>query len=114
MLLRPGGIGVDELARVLGRRRCADADADAPRASGTLASHYAPRTPARLVAADVLRAEIAQLDERDEIVAVLARTVARPREFAGVWMRRPPMPRATRTTSTRTCARSTPRTPMPS
>ena len=49
-------------------------------------SHYAPRTPASLVAADVLRAEISQLDERDEIVAVLARTVARPADFAGVWL----------------------------
>jgi len=54
MLLRPGGIGIDALTRVLGRppRR---ATSDAPRASGTLASHYAPRTPARLVSADELR-----------------------------------------------------------
>ena len=88
ILLRPGGIGVAELSRALGQP-LREADAAAPRASGTLASHYAPRTPANLVAADVLRAEILQLDERDEIVAVLARTVARPAEFAGVWLQAP-------------------------
>ena len=88
ILLRPGGIGVAELSRALGQP-LREADATAPRASGTLASHYAPRTPANLVAADVLRAEILQLDERDEIVAVLARTVARPTEFAGVWLQAP-------------------------
>ena len=48
-LLRPGAIGVAELARVLGRVP-ASPGASAPRASGTLASHYAPRTPATLVA----------------------------------------------------------------
>ena len=85
ILLRPGGIGVSELSRALGQA-LQKADTSAPRASGTLASHYAPRTPANLVAADVLRAELVQLDERDEIVAVLARTLARPAEFDGVWL----------------------------
>jgi L-threonylcarbamoyladenylate synthase len=42
-----------------------------------------------LVAADVLRAEILQLGARDEIVAVLAHTVARPADLAGVWLRAP-------------------------
>jgi len=88
ILLRPGGIGVAELSRALGQP-LREADAAAPRASGTLASHYAPRTPASLVAADVLRAEILQFDERDEIVAVLARTVARPTDFAGAWLQAP-------------------------
>src|SRR4029453_4213388 len=58
-------------------------------ASGTLAAHYAPRTPANLVAADMLRAELAQLDERDEIIAVLARTLARAADFPGVWLGAP-------------------------
>ncbi len=49
-------------------------------------SHYAPRTPATLVAPDALRAEIAQLEERDEDVAVLARTVPRPADFSDVWL----------------------------
>jgi L-threonylcarbamoyladenylate synthase len=68
------------------------AAADAPRASGTLASHYAPRTPALRVAAGALRAEIAQLTARDERVAVLARTVAMPGGFDGVWHAAPREP----------------------
>jgi L-threonylcarbamoyladenylate synthase len=88
VLLRPGGIGVSALSRVLGLP-LANADASAPRASGTLPSHYAPKTPAHVVAADFLRPEISQLDDRDEIVAVLARTVARPADFAGVWLAAP-------------------------
>jgi L-threonylcarbamoyladenylate synthase len=88
VLLRPGGIDAVALARVIGDS-LAEPDATAPRASGTLAAHYAPRTPANLVAADMLRAEIAQLDERDEIVAVLARTLAQPADFAGVWLHAP-------------------------
>ncbi len=85
VLLRPGAVGVDELARVLGRPP-AVAEADAPRASGTLASHYAPRTPASLLPPDVLRAELAQLTARDELVAVLARTLSPPDDFDGVWI----------------------------
>jgi L-threonylcarbamoyladenylate synthase len=88
VLLRPGGIGVAELTRALGYAPH-EADSAAPRASGTLPAHYAPRTPASLVAAGTLRAEVAQLVARDEIVAVLARTVARPADFAGLWLRSP-------------------------
>ena len=88
VLLRPGGIAIDTLTRVLG---CAPrpADASAPRASGTLASHYAPRTPATLVAPDGLLAEIAQRVDRDEEVAVLARTVNPPEDFTDLWIRGP-------------------------
>ncbi len=110
VLLRPGAIGATALARVLGRALRAQ-DTAAPRASGTLPSHYAPKTPATLVAPDALRAEIAQLEARDEDVAVLARTVARPADFSDVWLQAPPTLPRTRTTSTPACARSTP--PMP-
>jgi len=85
MVLRPGGIGVDALAQVLGRAPVVS-DASAPRAPGTLAAHYAPRTPAMLVAPDVLLAEVAQLSGRDERVAVLARTKQRPADFSDVWI----------------------------
>jgi L-threonylcarbamoyladenylate synthase len=88
VLLRPGGIGVPALARALGQP-IAEPDATSPRASGGLAAHYAPRTPANLLAVDMLRAEISQLDDRDEIVAVLARTLPRPADFTGVWLRAP-------------------------
>ena len=85
LLLRPGGIDVGDIARVLGRSPLA-ADRDAPRASGTLASHYAPKTPASLLASDILRAELEQLMERDESVAVLAHTLQRSTEFEGTWI----------------------------
>lgn len=88
VLLRPGGIDVGALSCALGQP-LAEPDSTAPRASGTLAAHYAPRTPANLLAADMLRAEISQLAERDEIVAVLAHTLAQPADFTGVWLRAP-------------------------
>jgi L-threonylcarbamoyladenylate synthase len=47
VLLRPGGVGRDELERALGVR-VADAGPSAPAAPGSLPSHYAPR--ARVVA----------------------------------------------------------------
>ncbi len=56
VILRPGAIGADDIARVIGRRprlrgEEAPADAAAPRVSGALAAHYAPRTPLEVVAA---------------------------------------------------------------
>ncbi len=85
MLLRPGGIPVSELERVLGRAPLAP-DQTAPRASGTLVSHYAPRTPARLVAARDLPRELAGGSAR---TAVLARSAARPNDFRGTWIAAP-------------------------
>lgn len=93
LLLRPGGIGIDDLTRVL-RERPRTADTDAPRASGTHASHYATRTQAFLVSASRLRTEIAQRENRDERVAVLARSLEAPPVFDGCWMRAPASPAA--------------------
>lgn len=86
-LLRPGGIGIEAIARVLGRTPRA-AGADAPRASGTLASHYAPRTPARLVEP----AEFAAVAAGDPNAAALSRTVPRPRGHRGAWLAAPRTP----------------------
>ena len=88
MLLRPGGVDIDAIAKVLGRTPVAR-DAAAPRVSGSIGSHYAPHTPAGLVAKDALRAELSQLEERDERVAVLAWSVGRPEDFDGVWLSAP-------------------------
>ena len=90
VLLRPGIIGPAALSRALGRPLALrDAQTAAPRASGTLPSHYAPRTRTTIAAPGALRVEIAQRDERDERVAVLARTVARPDDFTGDWIAAP-------------------------
>jgi len=67
VLLRPGGISRAALAQALGEAP-RDRDAHAPRASGTLAAHYAPRTALALVDPEQLIAEIAQPSN----VAVLA------------------------------------------
>ena len=88
LLLRPGAIGVAELTRVLGRSPQLP-DAAVPRVSGSLAAHYAPRTPASLLRPDALGAELAQLIERDERVAVLTRSIKRPDDFDGDWITAP-------------------------
>ena len=80
-LLRPGGIAADDIARVLGRAARMP-DAQAPRASGTLALHYAPRTPARLLPAALLARAAVQAGAN---AAVLARTVPHPAGFTGAW-----------------------------
>ena len=67
VLLRPGGISREAIEQALGARLF-ERDAESPRASGTLAAHYAPRTALALV-------ESADLEEELELpanVAVLA------------------------------------------
>jgi L-threonylcarbamoyladenylate synthase len=91
VLLRPGGIGVEALARVLGRAPRAP-DAAAPRASGTLASHYAPRTPALLLDAATLATEAARRAAAGERIAVLARTVPSGAAVTPHWISAPADP----------------------
>lgn len=56
VLLRPGKITAQQISAVL-NRSVQDADAQAPRVSGALKSHYAPHTPIRLSnAAEMLTA----------------------------------------------------------
>ena len=62
---------------------------NAPRASGTLASHYAPHAPAYRVASSELLREVAERVESGARVAVLARARARPAGFAGAWIAAP-------------------------
>lgn len=57
VLLRPGGVPRVELAAAIGGP-LKDRDASAPRASGTLVAHYAPRTPLALVDAASLEREL--------------------------------------------------------
>jgi L-threonylcarbamoyladenylate synthase len=66
VLLRPGGISRADLEAALGVKLL-DRDAGAPRASGTLAAHYSPRTALRLVSREEIGAQAANPD-----VAVLA------------------------------------------
>lgn len=72
-LLRPGSITRAQLEAVLGSE-VPDAGTDAPRASGRLDSHYAPRAPLECVAAAQLPARLNAL--RGQRVAVLAPATA--------------------------------------
>jgi L-threonylcarbamoyladenylate synthase len=75
VLLRPGQITPAQIAAVLGLE-VELPDAAAPRVSGALDSHYAPRTPLDLVTAAELPARLEAL--RGKRLAVLARAAAPP------------------------------------
>lgn len=103
-LLRPGGVHRHALEEALGERvaladhllergtrphaGAAVPPAAAPRAPGGLPRHYAPATPAELVAADALEARRAELGGR---VAVLARR-PRPDDTSPWWIELPADP----------------------
>ncbi|VVD81735.1 L-threonylcarbamoyladenylate synthase [Pandoraea anhela] len=71
-LLRPGHITPAQIAEVLGEMpRLPGQDSDAPRASGTLKAHYAPRTPLYLCDAGQFAAALA-VHPAGERVAVVA------------------------------------------
>lgn len=72
-LLRPGMIRVDALEAELGERLMRVGDGDGPRASGRLASHYAPGAPVELVAAERLEARLRECLQAGEQIALLAR-----------------------------------------
>jgi len=74
-LLRPGVLTREQIEAVLGHP-LREAGADAPRASGTLEAHYAPRAKLRLMPADQLRAALGVLAKSSvNPVAVYFRTV---------------------------------------
>lgn len=73
VLLRPGVLTPAEIEAAAGEPLRAP-DAQAPRASGTLAAHYAPRAVVRLYTADTLAAKLQQ--EAPAGLAVYSRTLA--------------------------------------
>ena len=70
VLLRPGHISAQQIADVIGAMPAAP-DQAAPRASGTLESHYAPRTPVTMLEHAKLGATVAQLQAKGIVVAVI-------------------------------------------
>lgn len=101
MILRPGAISADDIAAVIGRRplvraphaaeRSPDEAADPalPRVSGSLAAHYAPRTPLQLFPAARLVEEAATLAGEGSRIAVLARDCANPHDARLTWRNAP-------------------------
>ena len=76
-LLRPGWITAGEIESALGASLGAPV-ADAPRAPGTLAAHYAPRTPLLLLEGDLAVEFAASLTRQGKRVALLALSAQQP------------------------------------
>nr|WP_314545332.1 L-threonylcarbamoyladenylate synthase [uncultured Massilia sp.] len=70
VLLRPGHISAGQIEQVIGRLP-ARPDVAAPRASGTLESHYAPRTPVALLDGIELAHAVQRLHASGHRVAVI-------------------------------------------
>lgn len=70
VLLRPGKINGLQIADIIGTLP-GTPDQDAPRVSGTLASHYAPRTPVAVIASERLVQALSVLENKGCRVALL-------------------------------------------
>jgi L-threonylcarbamoyladenylate synthase len=70
VLLRPGHVSADAIAAVTGMVPRLP-DAAAPRASGTLDAHYAPRTPVALIERDQLPVSLQRLAHAGRRVALM-------------------------------------------
>ena len=76
MVLRPGAITAQQIAAMLDMEVKEGAADNAPRVSGSLAAHYAPVTPMRLVPAERIEHQLQQMLAQGQRVAVLARRPA--------------------------------------
>jgi L-threonylcarbamoyladenylate synthase len=74
VLLRPGHISPDQIAQVIGMQPRWP-DVAAPRASGTLDAHYAPRTPVALVISSELPTTIERLAAKGKRLALIAYSI---------------------------------------
>jgi L-threonylcarbamoyladenylate synthase len=84
-LLRPGWISASALEDAMGQKLFAP-DANAPRAPGTLATHYAPQTPLILVEEDLAMELAASLVRQGKRVALLAFSDKRPLLDGLTWL----------------------------
>ncbi len=87
-LLRPGWITAAEIEKVLGAALAAPA-VDAPRVPGTLAAHYAPRTPLVLMEGDLTLELAASFSRQGKRVAVLALSARQPLVTGLEWLAAP-------------------------
>lgn len=85
VVLRPGAITAEEIEATLGAHAATPAATPAPRVSGALAAHYAPRTPLQLIAGDDLRTQVEACVSKGQTIAVLAFSVAPLRHPAVLW-----------------------------
>lgn len=95
VLLRPGGIGADQIARVCGRSPATPASPDvppAPRVPGSHAAHYAPATPLRIVTTDRLHSFLDARWQGRYRCAVLAHSHSAPAHSPHLWRMMPAEP----------------------
>lgn len=86
VVLRPGAITAEDIATTIGAAASAPApQAAAPRVSGALAAHYAPRTPLQLVASEELLQQVDACVFKGQTIAVLAFSVSPLRHPAVLW-----------------------------
>ena len=94
VLLRPGVLTRVQLEAACGQPVLAGADIEAvntaaPRASGTLASHYAPNARVRLMRAEAIQAAFDLLGSDAANIAVYARTIVRIKSEKVLYRRMP-------------------------
>jgi L-threonylcarbamoyladenylate synthase len=92
VLLRPGVFTRAQLEAACGEPLLDDEDmleADAPRASGTLASHYAPNARVRLMDAGAIQAALDLLGADAAHIAVYARSIVRIQSEKVIYRRMP-------------------------
>jgi L-threonylcarbamoyladenylate synthase len=92
-ILRPGMIATADIGRVLGRMP-AVGRIDAPRVSGSLEAHYAPRTPLVLLPPDAIIFAVREALARNERLAVLAPMACPISDDRIVWHQAPSEPAA--------------------
>ena len=86
-ILRPGMLDADVMGAVLGRAPAFGGNQDAPRVSGSLEAHYAPRTPLQLVATADLATTVRRALAAGQRIAVLAAQPLIPEHQNLVWRR---------------------------
>lgn len=75
VVLRPGHIAPAHLAAVLGCSPRIETASGAPRVSGSLAAHYAPQTPMRLVAGERLLDFLNALRHKGDVCGVISHSM---------------------------------------
>jgi L-threonylcarbamoyladenylate synthase len=83
VILRPGAVTAEQIAETL-QTEVVPPIASSPRVSGMLPSHYAPRTPLKVVSADNLE-EVLRRESPQGPVAVLARRGRPQQTRAALW-----------------------------
>ncbi|HTE14188.1 MAG TPA: L-threonylcarbamoyladenylate synthase [Burkholderiales bacterium] len=93
-LLRPGCITAAQIETALGPSGASLAapDAQSPRAPGTLAKHYAPRTPLMLVESDLIDELARSFARQGKRIAVLVHSARQPMIEQLVWIAAPAAP----------------------